>query len=336
MRALRRLVPAAGQLAAGTLIVAGIWLLISRLSANLETQRLPAGWSIIRPPHEVSCLLVVGDQIWCGGWQGLVVVDRASGEPAAPPPGTPAFSYVRALIRDRGGAIWVGHEQGLARFDGSAWWQWNDLDGEPIGPILSLLEARDGRLWIGREEGVVLLGDGSLQPLDLPERVSLVTVDAIIEDSQGLIWLGSASPTHGRLVSFDGTDWTSHEAGRELPHPAVNMIVEDRGGVLWVATGFANRGGAARLDGGAWTWLTREDGLAGEKVRSIFQDRDGRLWFGSEYDGVAVLDHGSWTVIPPGAGLAGREVKVVIQDPDGVYWIGTDGGLNRVLQYNAE
>jgi ligand-binding sensor domain-containing protein len=319
------------QLAAGVLIVAGVWLLISHLSISLENRRLPDDWSIIRPPGEVSCLLVVDEQIWCGGWQGLVVLDRANGKPAAPPPDTPDFSYVRALIRDRHGAVWVGHEQGLARFDGSGWrHQWN---GTPLGPVLSLAEMRDGRLWIGREGGVTILDGDSLQPLALPDEVALASVDAIFQDRRGIIWLGSASPTHGRLVSFDGSTWTSYEAGRELPHPAVNMVTEDRHGRLWVATGFANRGGAARLGDDGWTWLTRDHGLAGEKVRSIFEDRDGRLWFGSEYDGVAVLEDGSWTVIPPDAGLAGREVKLVVQDPDGIYWLGTDGGLNRMLYY---
>jgi ligand-binding sensor domain-containing protein len=307
------------------LIVAGAWLLISRLAPSPA----PEGWTVIRPPHEVTCLMVVGDQIWGGGRDGLFACQRSDGEPLALPEPATELSYVSTLLRDRHGTIWIGCAQGLVCHDQGAWQIRSEHQGEPLGPVLSLLETRDGRLLIGRKGGYLVLSRDR-QALGAGPEIGISSVDTMYQDQDGVLWLGCASPTHGCLLSFDGTAWRTYSAGREVPHPAVNMITRDRHGTLWVATGFANRGGAARLSNGVWSWLTRSDGLAGEKVRSIAEDRLGRLWFGSEYDGVAILDQDRWTVIPPRTGLAGREVKVVVQDADGVYWFGTDGGLTRI------
>jgi ligand-binding sensor domain-containing protein len=324
-----RLASSVGQTLLGLAIVCGLWLLLARSFAAANAQRVTPGWQIIRPPSEVTCLALLGADLWAGGKDGLAVVDRASGKQRRLPSGAPGFAHVRALLLDSRGTLWVGHDGGLAAYADGAWRDFSGA-GMPVPSALSLLEDHRGVLWIGSVGRIALYDGNGFRQLQIPKEFTLASADVLYEDSAGTVWAGCASPTYGGLVSVENGHWRRYSVVDGLPHPSVNMILQDSRGVLWVATGFANRGGVAGVADGRWSALTKRDGLAGWKVRSVFEDRQGRLWFGSEYDGVAVLSGAGWRVIPPSAGLAGREVKAVLQDQAGVYWLGTDSGLSRI------
>ena len=308
-------------------------LLLSRLGQQAVTGPLPEGWMVIRPPHEVCTLVVDGDTVWAGGRDGLFVVDRKTGALRTLPEGTPAMSYVAALLLDRKGRLWVAHLEGLSCLDSGEWSTWGVGKDGPDARPLSLLEDVNGSLWVGTERGVGRFQAGRYTTTNMPGDLGMTTVDVLFRDRDGVLWLGCASPTRGALCSCDGERWRSYGQKDGLKHLSINGIVQLRDGTLWVATGFQNQGGASRWMGDRFETWTTKDGLAGEKVRSIFEDRMGRVWFGAEYDGVAVLDGSDWQIIRPQVGLAGREVKVTVQDIDGVYWLGTDEGLSRIERW---
>lgn len=335
-RLARRLGLGLTQVLLGAAAIVGLAVLLGRSAPGTPP---PQGWRVLRPPGEVSALALQGDTVWTGGRDGLVAFDRRTAEVKPLPSGEPGLRYVSDLLADRQGALWVAHQSGLARFDGSRWQALGPDDGLPAGPATAVYQERSGAIWVGVTDGVVRY-DPEYDPgarreparrrYTSRDGLGLATVDVIYQDRQGALWLGSASPNQGGLARFDGEGWRTYSTRDGLVHPSVNGILEDRQGVLWVATGFADLGGASYLKGGVWGNLTRRDGLAGEKVRSVFEDRDGRLWLGSEYDGIAVLDGGRWRVLTPNDGLSGWEVKEMLQDEDGVYWLGTEDGLTRI------
>jgi len=307
-------------------IVTGLWYLTVRLTGEVEQHRLPPGWTVIRPPSEVCTMTFVGDTLWTGGKDGLIVIDRHTLQQIPPPPDTAPLPRIWALLSDRQKRVWVGHDGGLALWSEG---RWQTVEPPGLRRVLSLAETADGTILAGGESGVAHLSTDGWRLLPIPEGFRLPSFDVIFVGGDSTLWLGSSDPTRGGLVSFDGSSWRRYAVPAPLPHPSVNTIVQDHRGAIWIGTGFANRGGAARFSGGQWTSLSEEDGLAGPKVRSIFPDRQDRLWFGSEYDGVAILEaDGRWDSIRPGAGLAGREVKVMLEDEDG-YWLGTDQGLSH-------
>jgi len=328
---IRRWVAAVFQVLLGLALVGAIWLLLSRTFAAAEAQRLPAGWRIIRPPTDVCCLASSGDAVWSGGKDGLMLIDRLSGRVRPLPAGAPRLGYVRALLFDKQGTLWVAHDGGLAAYGSEGW---RDLSAwlSPARRALSLLQDRQGRLWIGCEGQLVLRDAEGCQSLPIPREYRLPAADVLFEDSSGVVWVGCASATYGGLCSYKSGQWQEYPARTLLPHPSVNMIIESQEHTLWIATGFADSGGAARLRAGQWDSLTKRDGLAGNKVRSVYEDGQGRLWFGSEYAGVAILNGKGWRTIPPGAGLAGSEVKCILQDRDGAFWLGTNNGLSYIPQ----
>ena len=289
------------QFAAGV----GAVLLLTEASTRTEKARLPEGWSIIRPPQEVSALIVQGATVWAGGRAGLYAVDRVSGATRR----HGHFQAVRDLALDADGALWIAHAAGVSK-----------LDGAPIvdGSAYAVTNTRNGTLWIGTEHGLYSYRTGTLR------KVADYPVSFVFEDSRGALWFGSDDPSRGGLWRWQDSRWTAFT--NSLVHPSVNGIAEAADGSMWLAAGFGNGGGLMSYAHGAWSSKTKKDGLPGDKMRSAFRDSRGAMWFGSEYDGI--LTGGK--VLTPADGLAGFEVKEMVEDSDGVLWLGTEAGLSRI------
>jgi len=317
------------QFLAGVAIMVGIGVAIRFISRQVKTDRLPAGWQIIRPPHEVSALALMGDTVWAGGRDGLYRLDRASGQLLSRPQDIPRLRYIRDLLVDDEGRLWIAHQGGVTIHTSDLW---QPLAAEPLaslGAARALCQSHDGSMWIGTDNGAVRYMGEQTHHISTDD-LGFSEVDVIFQDSKGDIWFGSSAPTRGGLTRYDGEEFIHYSSPDPLLHPSVNDIIETKGGEIWVATGFAGRGGAICLSQGSWSSLTEEEGLAGAKVRSLFEDEQSRLWFGSEYNGVAVRDEGEWRYLSVEDGLADVEVKEIVQDRDGVFWLGTADGINRI------
>lgn len=320
------------ELVIGIVIVILVVTALNYTSLAYKEISVPEGWAIIHPPNEVSTLVIVNDTIWTGGKDGLVLINRFNKTRVPIPGNAPSFGFVRAIIRDHTGGIWVGHDGGLARYNTGGWYV---LSGSqnwsyPFPEALSLLETQDGAIWAGARGGIARYGNGSWQVESPKGGLRLATVDVLFEDQDRTIWIGSADPNNGGLYTLLNGKWTFYSGENGLPHQAVRMVSEDRNGTIWVATGFSNQGGLLRIQHGNWTVLSKRDGLSADNARSIYEDSQGRLWVGSEYDGIAIQNGTTWRILTTTNGLAGNELKVVKEDGDGAYWLGTSGGLNWI------
>ena len=104
------------------------------------------------------------------------------------------------------GYFWLGTEFGLLRFDGVRNTVWQPPAGQhlPSSDVRTLLVARDGRLWIGTNGGLASWKDGQLT--HYPE-LDGQTIEALLEDREGTIWVGVWAPL----------DWAAvHDS--ERPH----------------------------------------------------------------------------------------------------------------------
>src|SRR5215469_7199535 len=60
---------------------------------------------------------------------------------------------IRAITQTTDGYLWLGTDEGLARFDGYEFSTFSRKDGMPSNSITALAPGRDGSLWIGTRAG---------------------------------------------------------------------------------------------------------------------------------------------------------------------------------------
>lgn len=292
--------------------------------------------TVLRPPGEVSCLLLDGGTLYAGGLEGVWAVDMRTLKVTRPAFASKAdFGHVRGLARS-GGALWIGHERGLTRVAGAEVRTYTKADGLPASRVQCLLVQRTAageRLWIGTEGGAAHLDGSAITPFTMKDGLAEDMVNAMALDPAGGLWFGSYVAPRGGLTRF-GADGKRTVITKDsgLPHADVTCVTPMRDGEVWVGTGFDTRGGLAVFDtSGAAPrlvrTLTKADGLPGEKVRSIARLSDGTLLIGSERDGLLVRTPAGDRILTTADGMADDEVKVAVQSADGRVWLGTRNGI---------
>jgi diguanylate cyclase (GGDEF)-like protein len=234
-------------------------------------------------------------------------------------------STVDALARTRDGYLWVGTQDGLARFDGNRFKVFSpqNTDGLPQGHIRALAAARDGTLWIGTQSrGAVHVVNGKFIPYSVPEGLLSPFVRCILEDRQGAVWFGTQEGlARRRDGKFDGLTVRDGLADNN-----VQAIAEDAQGRIWVGTG----SGLSLLDRGKFVSFPDQHAFAGQSVTSLAVDPEGRVWAGGDH-GLALLVGGRAV---PWDGLRGKSMPVSVDqlavDKTGALWIGTVSGLLRL------
>lgn len=317
------------------LVCVGAWC---ALAPSEKPAAIRPGWSILRPPDDVNALVFLNGTLIAGGRDGLAAIDPVSSGPASLPGGDAAkgleATYVKALLVDHAGRLWVGHRNGVLRWDGAGWKAFRVDAGTAPGPVSSMIETAKGEILVGGEAGLASMSDAGLVPVTLPSTSAGTTVTALHEDRRGRLWVGFAASGRGGVLLRDGGSWRAFGLEDGLAHLSVNAIFEDRVGRIHLATGFSGRGGACREAEpdapSRWICIGTVDGLASDMVRVVFEDSHGQLWYGSEFDGLAVRRGSSIRRLGRAEGLAGSELKVMLEDPAGNLWLGCDKGLTRI------
>ncbi len=229
---------------------------------------------------------------------------------------------VHSIAQTKDGYVWIGTEEGLARFDGIRFTVFDKQNTPQLKSnyIRTLLADRQGALWIGTAEGLVRLLDGKFAVFTTNEGLPSDTIQAVYEDHEGNLWVATANGL-GLFKSGGVTTFTTRE---RLVGGSIQALFEDADHALWIATSY----GVGRLKDGKFANYTVRDGLGSNSVRSIQQDRDGRLWFGS-LGGLTSFSGGRFTTYTTRDGLPNDRIISLHADRDGGLLIGTAGGLCR-------
>jgi len=270
---------------------------------------------------------------------------------------------IRAIAQTADGYLWLGTEEGLARFDGYEFTNFDKRDGDlPSNYINALAATADGGLWIGTAAGLTQYRDKRFRTFTnrdgLPEDDAIT---ALYAGRDGTLWIVAG----GWLSRFQNGRFTNYPPGPQLPVTAARAVVEDSDHRLWVgglrgvgrfsAKGFALAIGEAELaerfvnclaagaDGAVWIGtsggvieLSREgvlrsyrtaDGLPDPMVRALWCDRSGSIWAGTNR-GVARFNGQRFTVALAATGQV--SVRSISGDREGNLWVGDNAGLSRL------
>lgn len=271
---------------------------------------------------------------------------------------------VTSILQTRDGYVWLGTQEGLARFDGVRFTLYNSRNTEEISNnwIMALAESADGTLWAGTFGGGVLaVRDGKFERHDTENGLSNNFVYSLEATADGSIWIGTNGGGLNRIVDRRVTFYRTTDG---LPSDVVNSIVSAGRSSLWIGTArglalFDNEK-IARVDAGPLStrritalfvdpertlWMaadhsiarrstsgevftfTAESGELYEAIRPLYVDRQKNVWFGTGKGLKRLRDGGIESATQPE--LATDTIWSIYEDREGSLWVGTNvGGLS--------
>ncbi len=275
---------------------------------------------------------------------------------------------VNCLLPDGERALWVGTDDGLARWNGTELTAAGIPDSLRHFQALAMVGDRDGNVWVGTDSrGLLRLSSHGVAPLNVGGGASPQAITALFEGREGGLWIGHADgierirdsafvtysneeglPTDGSNPVFvdsenrvwfppvtGGLWWFKDEQRGKVTIDGLNKdviytIAGDKE-QLWVGR---QRGGLTQLRFGEDSiqskTYTPADGLAQDSVYSVYLSRDGTVWAGTLSAGVSRLRDGKFTNFTIANGLASNTVVSILDGSDGTTWFATPSGLSAL------
>ena len=268
-------------------------------------------------------------------------------------------SFVRSVLEDSHGVVWVGTDSGLFQVEGDRVRRVAMAAGmEPIA-VHVISEDHQNRIWIGGSR-LLSITDGRQVFYGLPGRYSSNRVKTVLQTTDGTVWVGTVS----------GLERMSGEKFERVPEltGTVRTLKQTSDGTLWIGT----------IGNGLWDYKDRvfsrlQSLLPGNTVLKIFEDDSRQVWFGLQ-DGLVRLSRTPIEEVPlPGGSDADFEtisgngadslwvvasgvyiihngvaspfrfkelpnvmVRNIYRDREGDLWVGTDGsGAYRITPREA-
>ncbi len=276
---------------------------------------------------------------------------------------------VRTLAQTSDGYLWVGTDDGVARFDGVRFVSFGLPEGLPSGPVSTLFGDSQGSLWIGSVgEGLIRWQEGHFATFTISDGLPSDSISALAEDDDGTLWIG----TDAGLVLWRAGHLMTLNAAAEFKGKAITALFKDQQGNMWLGAAglgvFKFHAGeftpledtatkellqdphcllvdkAGRIwigagddfvlcrDGNQWRPYQIPRHLARSFVSSLAEEPDGTVWAGSASEGLFEFKKGKLVTINAGSGLSDNSVESLLVDRDGNLWAGTDAGLNLLRQ----
>lgn len=227
---------------------------------------------------------------------------------------------VLAITPTRDGYLWLGTEEGLARFDGVHFvvFDSRNTPGLKNNIITALFEDRDRNLWIGTLGGLFRMTRGEIAAYPVPGGFSGRCVTAFFQDRDGALWVGTDGGGVGRLLNGQLTVYTTKNG---LTRNGVFAIGGSRDGSVW----FGTHGGLNQWKNGEFTTYTTANGLPSDDVRALCEDPQGGVWIGTRA-GLSLMKNGIFGRFDKKSELSTAMVHVLYEDRNQTLWVGTMGG----------
>jgi ligand-binding sensor domain-containing protein/signal transduction histidine kinase len=174
-------------------------------------------------------------------------------------------------------AIWIGtRSHKLCRIEDDKFTQWRLSDGLVSHNIHTLVVGPAGDLWIGGNspENVQHFQDGQFSTLPVPSNIGVI--QAMVEDHEGNIWVGTS---RGVLLRSNGSRFDVVEGISQSPR-SIHSLYATADGSVWIGYAAA---GLGRYKDGNYFRATSAQGLYDDQISQIVADGLGWLWLGSDH-----------------------------------------------------
>ena len=250
-----------------------------------------------------------------------------------------------SILEDKSGNIWFGTDDGVSRFDGKTISKIPFTMTTSIGVVTattqsgknsvwSMLQGKNGIIWFGTSQDLYCYDGKSFSRfldksnISNNQNLQLKWIQCFLEDSNGIIWMGSGPIAQEGVIRFNGKSITSSKPNGD---GWIRYMIEDKNGQIWFG-GRSN--GNFFHDGKTFTNYTEKVGIG----NPILVDRSGKVWFsGEEKTGTIESEDGIWRYngkifenFRTKDGIGKNSVWNMLEDRNGNIWIGTRNcGLYR-------
>jgi ligand-binding sensor domain-containing protein/signal transduction histidine kinase len=251
---------------------------------------------------------------------------------------------VIAMTQTRDGYLWLGTQQGLARFDGINFKTFNDgnTPGLNSTTIEKLFEDSRSNLWIGTQNGGVVMVDtkGVLTRIDLGIDLGLAAAEFrwldICEDQAGIVYLWHSN---GQLYGYkDG------KAGILL-NDCWRIVVENSGWT-WIGTHSGELHSFRYIPGsnplafevGDEVSAGRLDFLLASKRGGYWRFANGQIekWNSNRLDSISIPYPWDPSKVGVNAACEDQDGNLIVgTSGDGVYWFDSFGKSQRLSSQNS-
>jgi ligand-binding sensor domain-containing protein/signal transduction histidine kinase len=227
---------------------------------------------------------------------------------------------VQAIIQTRDGYLWIGTQEGLARFDGLNFTVFDkkSVPAFKSNDIRFLHEDQQARLWISTSYGLVCFHNGQFTSFTENEGLPDNSVGPVVEDNSGNVWIGTA----GGLTRFENGNFKTFTTDQGLTRNVIQVLYARANGAIVVGTS----AGFQIFDGDQFTSLHVPADMLPANITSIAETNSGLLWLGT-LDGLYQVDREGRTLTVT---LPNSRVSALRIDREGALWIATAGGVARL------
>ncbi|UPK72074.1 two-component regulator propeller domain-containing protein [Chitinophaga filiformis] len=245
-------------------------------------------------------------------------------------------STVRAIAQDDQGYLWFGTKNGISRFDGYQFrnFQYKKNDSTSLGNnfIHCIARVDSIHLWIGTENGVYIL-DLEKEQFSHFGSTNEKSVFDIMRDKDGIVWY--TSRLNG-LYRYDPVKRSlrNFKAGNSgLSSDQVTRMAQDDDGNIWIGT-YGNGIDIYNPATGSFTNLhSGTSGLSNDFINTIYKGTDGVMWVGTMNGGLCKWQPRQRTFRvyrndKSGSSINDDIVRALCQVSPGRIYVGTEKGLN--------
>jgi signal transduction histidine kinase/CheY-like chemotaxis protein/ligand-binding sensor domain-containing protein len=226
---------------------------------------------------------------------------------------------VHCLWPEADGTLWLGTEDGVARFDGQEFVPWEVPASFRDATVWNFRRDQQGVLWACTGRGMVQF-DGRQWTLRYSPKDGLPRENSAFAatwDAVGRMWVGALNG----LFRLDGERFVQVFTADGKSLGEVDDLLAETNGTVWIASWDR---GPCRWDGKEARPLSATSDLEARRSEKVYRDGEGQIWF-STRGGVLRWNAASTNLIDAGIGEART---AMYRDPQGVWWTG-GGRLQR-------
>jgi len=221
------------------------------------------------------------------------------------------------IERDAENNLWVAFSgNGVGKYRNGKWTYYRTDNSSILSDaVTSLAATAEGGMMVGTTNGVTTISSSGTWSSYKDPAVSVMSINAIDETSDGTIWLGTEA--EGIYVD-DGTGYTQVNL---TPYKNVNAITGDIYGNVFLGTD----NGLLKYTMSGTQLITTAGGLPDNDVTALYIDSKERLWIGTNGGKTVACMDNSMNInqISLMNGDDGTFVEAIYEDRRGHIWFAT-------------